>query len=79
MLLHVGPINEYDSYPVLQISFNRRAELLEEILYPGAFETRSQIAEDLNEMKEQLRKQVARLRELRVKKVEEPGMLRTAE
>ena len=31
------------------------------------------VAEDLNEMGEQLRKQVSRIRELRVKKVEEPG------
>lgn len=30
--------------------------------------------EDVMEMREQLRKQVPRLRELRVKKVEEPGM-----
>ncbi len=47
--------------------------LLEEIVYPGALESRAQIAEELGEMKEQLKKQVARLRELRVKKVEEPG------
>lgn len=43
------------------------------MVYPGALESRAQIAEDLSEMREQLRKQVARIRELRVKKVEEPG------
>lgn len=49
--------------------------MLEEIVHPGALDSRAQIAEDLHEMKEQLRKQVARLRELRIKKVEEPGTL----
>ena len=43
-------------------------------MYPGALDSRTQIAEDLNEMREQLRKQLARIRELRVKKVEEPGV-----
>jgi elongator complex protein 1 len=47
---------------------------MEEIIYPGALETKSQLAEDLGEMKSQLSKQVARVRELRVKKVEQPGM-----
>ena len=49
-------------------------ELIEEIIHPGALETKSQLAEDLSEMKSQLSKQVARVRELRVKKVEQPGM-----
>lgn len=49
------------------------SQLLEDIVYPASLETRAQIAEDLGEMKEQIRKQVARLRELRIKKVEEPG------
>lgn len=48
-------------------------QLVEEILHPGALETRSQIGEDLQEMREQLRKQLARLKELRVKRVELPG------
>lgn len=56
-----------------QITLNALPELLEEIVHPGALESRGQIAEDLTEMREQLRKQVARVRELRVKKVEEPG------
>lgn len=47
--------------------------LLTEIVYPAALDSRVQIAEDLGEMREQLRKQLARVRELRVKKVEEPG------
>jgi len=48
-------------------------ELVTEIIYPAAFESRSQFAEDINDMREQLRKQVRRIQELRVKKVEEPG------
>jgi len=47
-------------------------ELIQEIICPGALETKSQLAEDLSEMKAQLSKQVARVRELRVKKVEQP-------
>ncbi|KAK7057777.1 polymerase II transcription elongation factor [Favolaschia claudopus] len=46
--------------------------LLEEVIHPGALESRTQISEDISEMKEQLRKQLLRIRELRVKKVEEP-------
>jgi elongator complex protein 1 len=49
-------------------------ELLEDVVYPAAFESKAQLLEDVMEMREQLRKQVSRLRELRVKKVEEPGM-----
>lgn len=48
-------------------------ELVEEVIYPGALESKSQLAEELAEMKSQLSKQVTRLRELRVKKVEQPG------
>ncbi|KAJ7072902.1 pol II transcription elongation factor [Mycena amicta] len=47
-------------------------ELLIDVIHPGALESRAQIAEDLEEMREQLRKQLNRIRELRVKKVEEP-------
>ncbi|KAI0629477.1 IkappaB kinase complex IKAP component [Trametes polyzona] len=54
------------------VVLHRRPELLEEIIHPGALECRSRIAEDLGEMREQLRKQVNRLRELRIRKVEEP-------
>ncbi|KAI0785729.1 IkappaB kinase complex IKAP component [Abortiporus biennis] len=50
----------------------RLSDLLEDVVYPAALESRSQLSEELSEMKDQLRKQVARLRELRVKKVEEP-------
>lgn len=42
-------------------------------MFPGALESRAQIAEEINEMREQLRKQLSRIRELRIKKVEEPG------
>ena len=48
-------------------------ELIEEIVYPGTLETKSQLTEDLGEMRSQLSKQMARVRELRVKKVEQPG------
>lgn len=48
-------------------------ELLEDVIHPAAFESKSQITEDIGEMREQLRKQVKRLRELRIKKLEEPG------
>ncbi|KAI0090814.1 pol II transcription elongation factor [Irpex rosettiformis] len=61
------------------ITLNAQPELLEEIVYPGALESRTQIAEDLTEMREQLRKQIARVRELRVKKVEEPDAFYGAE
>ena len=58
-----------------QIALRENFELLEEIINPAVLEARSQIAEDLTEMREQLQKQVRRLRELRVKKAEEPGTL----
>jgi hypothetical protein len=48
-------------------------ELVTEIIYPAALESRFQFAEDISDMREQLRKQVHRILELRVKKVEEPG------
>ncbi|KAL7277687.1 hypothetical protein ACG7TL_008619 [Trametes sanguinea] len=54
------------------IVLHHRPELMAEIIHPGALECRSRIAEDLTEMREQLLKQVNRLRELRVRKVEEP-------
>jgi len=58
-----------------QITLRERPELLEEIINPAVLEARNQITEDLTEMREQLQKQLARLRELRIKKVEEPGTL----
>ncbi|KAM5537957.1 hypothetical protein V8D89_008433 [Ganoderma adspersum] len=54
------------------IVLHRRPELLEDIVYPGALECRARLAEELSEMRDQLRKQVNRIRELRVRKVEEP-------
>ena len=48
-------------------------ELLEEIIHPGALESRSQISDELGEMRDQLRKQLTRVRELRVRKAEQPG------
>jgi len=55
------------------ISLHEHHELFEEIMDPAVLEARNQIAEDLTEMREQLQKQVSRLHELRIKKVEEPG------
>ncbi|KAH8994552.1 Elongator complex protein 1 [Lactarius akahatsu] len=54
------------------IALHGLPELLEEIIDPAVLEARAQITEDLTEMREQLQKQVARLRELRIKKLEEP-------
>lgn len=51
----------------------KQPELLMDIIHPGALESRAQVAEDINEMREQLRKQLNRIQELRIKKVEEPG------
>ncbi|KAH9846478.1 IkappaB kinase complex IKAP component [Lenzites betulinus] len=51
---------------------HRHPELMEEIVHPGALECRARLSEDMSEMREQLRKQVNRVRELRVRKVEEP-------
>ncbi|KAJ7133724.1 pol II transcription elongation factor [Mycena crocata] len=42
------------------------------IIYPGALESCAQISEDVGEMRDQLRKQLLRIRELRVKKIEAP-------
>lgn len=56
-----------------QATLNGTSGLLAEIIYPGALESRAQLMEDINEMRDQLRKQVHRLQELRIKKVEEPG------
>lgn len=58
-----------------QIALRERPELLEKIINPAVLEARNQITEDLTEMREQLQKQLARLRELRIKKVEQPGTL----
>ncbi|KAI0048587.1 IkappaB kinase complex, IKAP component [Auriscalpium vulgare] len=60
-------------------SLHKHPELVEEIIHPGTIEARGQISEDLREIHEQLQKQVERLRELRVKKVEEPEAFYGAE
>lgn len=54
------------------VSLHGPPELLQEVIMPGALDVKAQLTEDLNEMREQLRKQLARLRELRIKKVQEP-------
>ncbi|KAL4265189.1 Elongator complex protein 1 [Pleurotus pulmonarius] len=55
-------------------SLHRRPELVEDVIHPGALESRSQLSDDLTEMREQLRKQLNRIHELRVKKQEEPDV-----
>ncbi|KAF7290054.1 polymerase II transcription elongation factor [Mycena chlorophos] len=60
-------------------TLHEASELLTDVIHPAALESRSQIAEDLEEMKEQLRKQLNRIRELRVKKLEEPDAFYGAE
>lgn len=54
-------------------NLHKHPELLEEIIRPASLDSRSQIAEDINEMREQGLKQRNRIKELRVRKVEEPG------
>ncbi|KAG2158594.1 pol II transcription elongation factor [Suillus bovinus] len=54
------------------IALHAKPELIDQLLLPCALDCRTQIGEDINEMREQLRRQVARLTELRIKKVEEP-------
>jgi polyhydroxyalkanoate synthesis regulator protein len=58
----------------LQIAMRRMPEYIEEILHPAALESRTQISEDIDEMRTQLQKQVNRLRELAERKIAEPGM-----
>ncbi|KAJ3881879.1 IkappaB kinase complex IKAP component [Lentinula edodes] len=53
-------------------TLKRESKLIEDVIHPGALESMAQIVEDVTEMKEQLNKQLNRVRELRVKKVEEP-------
>ncbi|KAJ3932076.1 MAG: IkappaB kinase complex IKAP component [Lentinula lateritia] len=53
-------------------TLKRESKLIEDVVHPGALESMAQIVEDVTEMKEQLNKQLNRIRELRVKKVEEP-------
>lgn len=66
---------EYTAYFLRQTSLHRRPGLVKDVIHPGALESRSQLSDDLSEMREQLRKQLNRIHELRVKKQEEPGAL----
>ncbi|KAG6856745.1 hypothetical protein H0H87_001089 [Tephrocybe sp. NHM501043] len=54
------------------IALQSKLELTEDIVHPAALDSCAQIVEDTNECKEQLRKQLNRVRELRVRKVEQP-------
>lgn len=49
-------------------------ELLETIIHPGALDSMSQLAEDINDMHEQLKKQMNRIKELKIKKADDPGL-----
>ncbi|KAF6761197.1 pol II transcription elongation factor [Ephemerocybe angulata] len=53
-------------------NLHRHPELTEEVIRPGSLDSRAQVAEDITEMREQARKQRNRIRELRIRKVEEP-------
>ncbi|KAL4071351.1 IKI3 family-domain-containing protein [Scleroderma yunnanense] len=55
------------------ISLSVIPQLLEDVVMPGTLEMKAQFSEDLSEMREQLSKQVTRVKELRIKKVMEPG------
>ncbi|KIM63897.1 hypothetical protein SCLCIDRAFT_1213692 [Scleroderma citrinum Foug A] len=55
------------------ISLRAIPQLLEDVVVPGTLEMKAQSSEDLSEMREQLSKQVARVKELRIKKALEPG------
>ncbi|KAJ3564648.1 hypothetical protein NP233_g8162 [Leucocoprinus birnbaumii] len=54
------------------IALNKQPELMEDVVYPAALESKAQFTEDITEMREQIRKQLNRIRELRIRKVEEP-------
>ncbi|KAG2050912.1 pol II transcription elongation factor [Suillus hirtellus] len=54
------------------ITLHAKPELIDQVLLPCALDCRTQIGDDIHEMREQLRKQAVRLTELRIKKVEEP-------
>ncbi|GLB37914.1 hypothetical protein LshimejAT787_0409650 [Lyophyllum shimeji] len=53
-------------------ALNAKPELVEDIIHPAALESCAQIVEDINECRDQLRKQLNRIRELRIRKIEEP-------
>ncbi|KAF8554834.1 pol II transcription elongation factor [Imleria badia] len=54
------------------VSLHSTPGLFEDVILPGALEIRSQLADDLTEMRDQLHKQIARMQELRIKKAEQP-------
>jgi hypothetical protein len=57
----------------VQARRNNRTDLIDSAIIPGALDIRTQIGDDLEEMKDQLRKQSARLRELEEKRQHNPG------
>ncbi|KAG6839915.1 hypothetical protein C0991_010395 [Blastosporella zonata] len=54
------------------IALQSKPELIEDVVHPAALDSCAQIVEDANECKEQLQKQLNRVRELRIRKVEQP-------
>jgi hypothetical protein len=51
-------------------------DLVETIVLPGLFETAAQIKEDMSEIHSQIEKQRTRVRELRERKLSDPGTSR---
>lgn len=52
---------------------HKEYDLIETTIKPALLETTAQLSEDIQEMEEQLEKQTGRIKELWIKKVEEPG------
>ena len=57
----------------LKIAARSATDLIESVLHPAALDLCAQFMEEISEMTNQLRKQTARIRELRSIKEEEPG------
>jgi elongator complex protein 1 len=64
---------DFDSLLVVKATLHSSPELVTDIIHPAAMESCAQLAEDIDEMREQLRRQLRRIRELRIKKAEAPG------
>ena len=56
-----------------QTSLHNQPHLIASIIRPASLDVVAQVAEDIQEMREQLEKQTARWRELQTRKIAEPG------
>lgn len=56
-----------------QAALHEKDDLVESVIHPSLLETQNVIMEDIAEIEEQMSKQTARLEELKVLKVEQPG------